>query len=129
MPSDSVETPIHVRYDDLDTMEHVHNSVYLSYLEIGRIDFMNRYLRNLLPDGTGLLIARIEIDYKNSIFINDHIVCRTALLSVGNTSMTMQGEIAKDDGTVCASAKTVAVLVNRKREKIRIPDSVRLLLH
>jgi acyl-CoA thioester hydrolase len=37
-------TKIQVRFNDMDPMQRVNNSVYSSYLELGRLDFCNRYL-------------------------------------------------------------------------------------
>lgn len=90
---------------------------------------MNTYIKRMLPDDAVTLIARIEIDYIHSVFLSDSIICRTRMTAVGNSSMTMESEILKSDGTVCARAKTVSVLVTKERKKIRIPDSVRNLVN
>ena len=35
---------IQVRYADIDSYGHVNNAVYLSYFELGRINFLKNYI-------------------------------------------------------------------------------------
>jgi acyl-CoA thioester hydrolase len=57
--------PVHMRWSDMDSYQHVNNSAYLAYLEQARIAmFFERY------DATfskGTIVARHEIDYLRPI--------------------------------------------------------------
>ena len=57
--------PVHMRWSDMDSFQHVNNGAYLAYLEQARIAmFFDRW------DGTfsrGTVVARHEIDYLRPI--------------------------------------------------------------
>jgi acyl-CoA thioesterase FadM len=39
----TTHTKIQIRFNDIDLAGHVHNAIYLSYFEQGRLDFFNRF--------------------------------------------------------------------------------------
>jgi acyl-CoA thioester hydrolase len=57
--------PVHMRWSDMDSFQHVNNGAYLTYLEQARVAmFFDRW------DGTfsrGTVVARHEIDYLRPI--------------------------------------------------------------
>ena len=78
--------PIVVRYGDLDPQGHVNNAAFLTYLEHVRV----AYVRHLgLWDGNsfleiGIILARIEMDYKEPILMTDavEVGLRTSRLGI-----------------------------------------------
>lgn len=100
-------TPIHVRWSDCDPFGHVNNAVYLTYLEQARF----AYWHEVLPDVPfpGLILARIEIDYRAQAFPDEHLELFTGIVAMGTTSFTVDYEIRKMDGTVVARARSVQV--------------------
>ena len=56
----SLRAPRTVRFRDLDSMGHVNNAVYLTYLEEARIAF----LRPPGADVADMILARVEIDFR-----------------------------------------------------------------
>ncbi|MCU0476436.1 MAG: acyl-CoA thioesterase [Anaerolineae bacterium] len=61
-----------VRYGDIDSLGHVNNAKYLTYIEQARII----YVRDLaLWDGKladfGIIMARAEVDYRSPITLDD----------------------------------------------------------
>jgi len=107
-----------IRYRDLDTLGHVNNAVYLTYFEYARLKiFHDWFTGEIEPD---FVIVRAEVDYKKPIFIG--VVEVDAKVSrIGNTSFTLEYEIANENGEVCASGRTVQVMVDPKSgEKMQI---------
>ena len=100
-------TGIEVRWSDCDSFGHVNNAVYLTYLEQARL----AYWRDVLPDVPfpGLIIARIEIDFRAQAFPGDRLEVRAAVTSLGNTSFRHEYEVVRDDGTVAARASSTQV--------------------
>jgi acyl-CoA thioester hydrolase len=82
---------VKVRFSDLDAMRHVNNAAYLSYLDEGRIayftDVMGKPKDSL---NMGAVIARIEIDYLNSILLGDELEVMTRVSKIGNKSLDME---------------------------------------
>jgi acyl-CoA thioester hydrolase len=105
-------TPMTVRYGDMDTLGHVNNAKYLTYLEQARIG----YMRDLkLWDGSvgevGAIVAKISIDYKLPLTMDDGVVdIWTRCSRLGNKSFDLEQLITRNDGAVAASATTVVVV-------------------
>ena len=100
-------TSLEVRWSDCDSFGHVNNAVYLTYLEQARL----AYWREVLPDipFPGMIIARIEIDYRAQAFPGDSLDVRAAVVSFGRTSFRTDYEIVRADGTVAARANSTQV--------------------
>jgi len=87
-----VSVPLQVRFRDLDALGHVNNAVYLSYLEMARV----QYFREMLPDQTvttrafDFIIARVEIDYLAAASMEEELVCHIGLVEVGRRSFVYE---------------------------------------
>ena len=64
-----VEVP--VRFSDLDSMGHVNNARYLTFLEEARLSWFGALGRRLGVDvmDAGAIVARIEIDYVRPVLL------------------------------------------------------------
>lgn len=89
-----------VRYGDMDTLGHVNNAKYLTYLEQSRIG----YFRHLsLWDGgqspTGLILARVEVDYRAPVTLDDvEVTVWTRVTRFGNKSFDIANRITFERG-------------------------------
>jgi acyl-CoA thioester hydrolase len=104
--------PIVVRYGDLDPQGHVNNAAFLTFLEHARV----HYIQNLgLWDGKsfleiGIILARIELDYRAPIMITDQVEVGIQTSRLGNKSLDMEYLVRESrSGKVFAEAKTVQV--------------------
>jgi acyl-CoA thioester hydrolase len=124
---------LEVRFRDCDAMGHANNAVYLTYLEQARF----AHWRSLwgfgtpqLPPGLpGVILARVECDYKRPTKYGDTLEVRLTVAEIGRTSFRYEYEIADDQGRTVLTAKTVQVMYDYTAEKpVRIPDEIRALL-
>jgi acyl-CoA thioester hydrolase len=93
-----------VRFRDVDSMGHVNNAVFLTYIEEARIAY-------LLPFGaevTNMILARVEIDFRAPLRIGDEIEIGVRPVGVGTKSFELEYEVRSADA-VAAEAKTVIV--------------------
>ena len=93
-----------VRFRDVDSMGHVNNAVFLTYIEEARIAY-------LLPFGAevgNMILARVEIDFRAPLRAGDEIEIGVRSAGVGTKSFELEYEVRSDD-TVAAEAKTVIV--------------------
>lgn len=127
MNSDSVETAIQVRYADIDSLNHVNNATFLTYLEMGRISFFTEKIGRDFFRSKMMVMARMEIDYLSTIVMGDEVTCSTWIEKVGKTSITFGNEIWKGNDTLCAKARSVAVLVDMDGNKLEVPEDIRIL--
>jgi acyl-CoA thioester hydrolase len=93
-----------VRFRDVDSLGHVNNAVFLTYLEEARI----AYLLPFGADVTNMILARVEIDFREPLRTGDEIEIGVRPAGVGTKSFELAYEVRSGD-TVAAEAKTVIV--------------------
>ncbi|MBM9576597.1 acyl-CoA thioesterase [Leptospira sp. 201903070] len=125
-----ISTPIQTRWMDMDPFAHVSNSVFVSYLEIGRVDYCRRRFAVKDVFDVPFILARIEIDLKKSIEINHVVEVQTSVIRIGNSSWDFQSVILESNTKeVFAFAKTVQVTFDHKKKiSIPIPPRIRKIL-
>lgn len=108
---------VEVRFADCDPLGHVNNAVYLSYLEQARFGLWRRLWgfsgENAMTaaGGAGLILARVECDYRVPATYGDTLDVRLRLDGIGRTSFTYSYDIVDSDrGRTVAEARTVIVL-------------------
>jgi acyl-CoA thioester hydrolase len=108
------EKEIEIRWRDLDSFGHVNHVVFLTYLEEARDEWLGRALGS--PDDVwSYVVARIEIDYRRELRLDDDVVvARCRLERIGNSSITTRESISTRGGEL--AAETSAVLVARDEE-------------
>jgi acyl-CoA thioester hydrolase len=103
---------IRIRYDDLDTLGHVNNKVYLSYLEEGRIEYIKQVSglnKNLNFD---VVVGRIDIKYQKPLFFGDKVKVYSRVSRIGIKSYDTESYIVKINkhGHEVASVATVSMI-------------------
>jgi acyl-CoA thioester hydrolase len=110
-----------VRFRDLDSLGHVNNAVFLTYLEEARIGY-------LVPHGAEaahMILARVEIDFRAPLREGDEIEIGVRPAKVGTKSFELAYEIRHGD-TVAAEARTVLVSYDYSNGRpVELPDSWR----
>ncbi len=121
---------VQVRFKDLDSVGHVNNAVHLTYFEMGRVDFLNRFVRKLDPSNAGFVIAHSEVDYKKPIYLHSSVEVETRITRVGRTSFTFSHVLKDldDPGNPFAVGNTVGVMLDGEGKKRELPESFRNLL-
>jgi acyl-CoA thioester hydrolase len=114
------EKEIEIRWRDLDAFNHVNHVVFLTYLEEVRDEWLGRVLED--PELVwGYVIARIEIDYRRELTLEDDVVvARCSLERLGTKSVTTREWILTRDGEVSAEAKAVLVARDEKTGTSRV---------
>lgn len=104
-----VEVP--VRFSDLDSMGHVNNARYLTFLEEARLSWFGALGRRLGVDvmDAGAIIARIEIDYVRPVLLApEPLRVAVGVCRVGRSSFTLAYTV-EQAGEVAARATSVVV--------------------
>lgn len=103
-------TTVEVRFRDLDTMGHVNNSVYATYLEQARAKFFDEVLGTRL-DRVETVLVTLTIDFRTPITDEDEVEVAVQVTDLGTSSIPMSYEISDGD-RLFATAETVQVLVD-----------------
>ncbi|MFN8450942.1 MAG: thioesterase family protein [Anaerolineae bacterium] len=106
--------PLQVRWSDMDALGHVNNARFLTYFEQARINYV-RGLRlwDGVPDKLGLIIARVEIDFKLPLFAGDDVHVFTRCARLGNRSLDTEQVVArrKDDQLEVVARGVITIVV------------------
>ena len=110
-----------VRFRDLDSLGHVNNAVFLTYLEEARI----AYLVPLGAEASDMILARVEIDFRAPLRISDELEIGVRPARIGTKSFDLEYEV-HSGGTLAAEAKTVLVSYDyATRRPVELPESWR----
>ena len=85
------ETAVRVRWSDLDAFQHVNNARTVTLLEEARIDWLfGEAVKHGVQRLTeGIVVARLEIDYKRPIGFGLPVKVSMGLTTLGSASMTV----------------------------------------
>lgn len=118
---------VQVRWGDMDAFGHVNNAVYLTYLEMARIDYATSLWQRSLENG--LIIARVAIDFKLPLFVGDDVHVFTRVSRLGGRSFdTEQWIMRRKDGQLELAAQatvTIVVYDYTSSQSVPIPDAWR----
>lgn len=127
-------TVIPIRYGDMDTLGHVNNAKFLTYLEQARVGY---FRDQKLWDGglseRGMIIARAEIDFRAPMTLDDreaYVWTRVSRLGVKSFDMTHVIMVIRgSQPVVTAESRTVIVVYDYKANAtVNLPDAWRSLL-
>ena len=117
-------TEIDVRYRDLDTLAHVNNAVIATYVEQGRVGYLDRVFEAGLEE-YAFVIAHLEIDFERRIEIDDSVEVTVEVPELGTSSVPMRYRITAD-GERAATAETTLVFLDEAHEDTApIPEEIR----
>ncbi len=125
-----IVTPIQIRFNDMDPMQRVNNSTYSSYLELGRLDFCNKYLTIQELADIPFVLVHLDIDILKSLKPLHRAEVHTWVSTIGTSSWQFSYKIVDSDSNeIYVQAKTVQVYFNyRKNQKENIPEDFREIL-
>lgn len=123
--------PIQIRFKDIDRMGHVNNANYLTYIELARVKYFEDVVRldkKWSPE-VGIILARIEIDFKAPVFLHDSIFVYTRCSRIGTKSITLDWAVVRqkeNSEEVVAQGFAVLVCYDYRQEKtIPVPEEHR----
>lgn len=115
---------LQIRFTDIDQLEHVTNSVYQQYYDMGRMAYFTEVLGEHMDwKQEGLVLVSLSMDFMAPIRLQHHVEVRTRVVSVGRKSVSMEQEIYNyTTGCVCShSRSTMAACVDRCSRSVLVP--------
>jgi acyl-CoA thioester hydrolase len=118
------EKEIEIRWRDLDAFNHVNHVVFLTYLEEVRDEWLGRVLGDA-EFVWGYVIARVEIDYRRELTLEDDaVVARCSLERLGTKSVVTSESVVTRGGETAAEAKAVLVARDNQTGSSRVISEV-----
>ncbi|GIV34050.1 MAG: thioesterase [Chitinophagales bacterium] len=120
-------TDIQIRFADIDSMGHVNNARYLTYIESARIAYFKQVLQTGMHSSPGFILAKATVDFLLPLLFDDKIQVYTRCSRIGTKSFDLEYEIVKMQGNgviTAARAHTVLVAYDYAAQKsIPIPSA------
>src|ERR1700712_2343492 len=120
-----------IRWGDMDAMAHVNNTIYFRYLEVARIDWLEKIGCSPNPQGEGPVIVNAFCNFHQQLEYPGDIVVRMYASDPGRSSFESWSTIerADEEGTVYASGGATTVWVDFPRQKsVPMPEWFRALI-
>jgi acyl-CoA thioester hydrolase len=129
--SPEVTTTIDVRYRDCDPLGHVNNAVYLTYFEIGRVEFWREVMGTTAAkaDDWPFILAKATVTFRSPARFAERLRLTTGVESIGTKSWVFRYHIAGADGREVATGCSVQVAYDYAAAKtVPLPEPVRAKL-
>jgi acyl-CoA thioester hydrolase len=108
-----------VRFSDVDVYGHVNNVKYFEYYQEARLTFLTSLGRDLAEHSFGLVLARIDVDYKRPIlFRSDPYLVESWVTRIGRSSFDLSAEI-RDGDNLLSRAESVLVTFDLEHQRSR----------
>ncbi len=122
------KVPISVRWRDMDSMGHVNNAKFISYLEEARVRWMLTVPGVSMTDRIAPVVAANNINYKRPLTWPNDIVVELYVDRLGTSSVTIGHRIVDkdDDSLLYSDGNVVVVWMDTKTGKSApLPDAIR----
>ena len=100
---------LEVIFRDVDSMGHVNNAVYFTYMETTRIKYFLELKSRADLGDMNMIVAHASCAYKTPAFLGELLVVGVAVTRFGNKSFDFTYHLNTEDGKMIATAKTVQV--------------------
>jgi acyl-CoA thioester hydrolase len=117
------ETEIDVRFRDLDSMGHVNNAVYATFLEHARTLYMDDVFGDR-PEEINVALVNLEIDFRRQVRFRETVIVGVGVTELGDSSATMAYEVTTGD-ELTATGETVLVAIDDEGNPRPLPDAIR----
>lgn len=103
--------PVQMRFTDIDMLGHLNNNVYLSFMDLAKVD----YFDEVLPEGMSwnsinAVVVHISCDFYSPSYFNETLEVWTTVTSVSVHSFTLEQRIINSvSGQTKCVASTVMV--------------------
>jgi acyl-CoA thioester hydrolase len=124
----TARVPMRVRFSETDAMGVANNGAYVSWLEVGRIEYLRQLghsYREVHDGGVDLVVAGLSVDYLAPLRFDDafDVVCWCSELRRASVSFAYRLEA---EGRVHARAATRHACVDRSTMRpVRLPEWLR----
>lgn len=101
--------PLQLRFNDVDMFGHLNNTVYLEFLDLGKL----RYFETVLGDefmktDLKVVVVNINCNFYSPAFINEQLEVMTTVTRIGEKSLALDQRIVNQTtGDVKCTATTI----------------------
>jgi acyl-CoA thioesterase FadM len=122
-PTEVGRVPFRVLPNDLDVQRHMNNGVYLSLMDLGRVDLMVRsgVWRELTARGYYPVIVSSTITYRRSLELWERYELESRMVGIDDIAGYVEQRFVRD-GEICARAVIKARFLKKTGGVVPIPE-------
>jgi len=114
---------IQVRFRDLDAYGHVNNAVYMSYLEVSRVELIHDLFMRDMAKNIRYLLISVKLDYLQPILLNDRVLVHCIFDEVGRVRFKVKYKVHNGEGKIFAEGCSEHALFNGNTNRpMRLPE-------
>lgn len=122
--SDEYTVDVPVRYRDLDTLNHVNNAVYGTYIEEARAAYAHDVLGFDFEE-YNFVLAHLELSFERPVTLGETVTVAIETTRLGKTSATMTYDLRVEDETVATAETTIVFVDDEEMRPSPIPEAIR----
>lgn len=90
--------PLQIRFNDVDLLGHVNNSVYFSFYDLGKSRYFEAVkAQNIDWKKADVVIANVNADFVSPIYPGEPVVVQTCTTEIGNRSFKLLQQIVNSE--------------------------------
>ena len=103
--------PLQIRFNDVDLLGHVNNSVYFSFYDLGKSRYFEAVkAQNIDWKKADVVIANVNADFVSPVYPGEPVAVQTCTTEIGNRSFKLLQQIINSEtGQVKGVCRTVMV--------------------
>ena len=120
-----VEVEFRAKTYDVDGYRHVHNAVYIRWLEDLRTAMLDKFypFERFLAAGIGPVLTKTMVEYRRAVKLGERPIGRMWVLSTGRVRIGLAAEI-RLGGVICAYAEQeLAIIDIASGRPLRVPQA------
>lgn len=103
--------PLQLRFNDMDMLGHVNNSVYFSFYDLGKAHYFESVCQCHIDWlSADIVIANVNTDFLSPVFYDEQVAVQTAVVEIGNKSLKLRQQIVNTlTGQIKSRCETIMV--------------------
>ena len=90
--------PLQLRFNDIDLLGHVNNSVYFSFYDLGKARYFETVkAQNIDWKKADVVVANVNADFLSPIYPGEPIAVQTCTVEIGNRSFKLLQQIVNTE--------------------------------
>ena len=103
--------PVQTRFNDFDMLGHLNNSVYLQFMDLGKVKYFEAALGHKVETDSDIaaVIVNINVNFYSPTYFNEPVVVLTACVRISQRSFTLEQRVVNPDTGDVKCAATVVL--------------------
>lgn len=106
--------PVQLRFNDIDMLGHLNNSVYIQLMDLGKANYFHQFIKGRLDhDKLAIVVANINCDFHAPAYLEEPLEVLTAVESMSEKSFRLEQRVVNaETGEVKCRAVTTMVNID-----------------